>query len=853
MFEIDVPEPLGAEEPRFTASPESSSVPPQPRVYIESPVEFIHAAMRKLIPTRWHLLDWLHDAWTVISSAIDIITDVLVACSFYNKGHMTFFWLSILIFTAAQLSYAFLFTGTWASKHSTFGKLAVFMCVLPFGQLIPIFTWLESFRIPVIDQCLGSLSLTPTGKPKNTAEAAAETSEADSLWGYIQRKYTAHAGFLAEAFVEAIPQAVLQLVAVLVVDDTSVVNIFSILMSITVVASKGYLVAYSIHRPSFVFNYLTVAADCFNLFASATWLFVALRAEESDPFQRHPWFLLPLMLGLVSSAFGGFATLVFTIMDDHLKVLHPGVYEDSILEDNETVWFDIYLIRLVAWALAIVPVSVVYISAKFAVLPVAFFGSLDPEHAISAAFYRPIFQFLHGRIGRDVFFTPAPPARAISRTVENESNPQDEKRGCRHAINKACRAVIVATDGADGGEADDRRSGRQELRVSAVKRFDHMPTDRQRFGELDRQLRLEVANRFLKSARANQPALTSSLTHTEAALTEEHAARRARLKVESWLKGLNTVDSTRLKEDDAKAAAIAAAKLAEEEARLRAGGGAEAEAAMLALMREQAALVRRENLRRARDDAVADGGKHLRARSEILRHFLVDMKSAEAPTTASADPSPATTGCSGLCVQIAADAALFRDPSDKRWTSLRFRPSFKGVPRNVPGESERLSRRWLAMRRIALRVGGLIALANVSIAAAIWAPSTLLFFAYSMVFPLTQLPHCVAAWEDDNDDSERLLLPCVLTWSYLACLLGLLTLTPLVSRFQLMRADLRTAKGFPKAFYGKFVVQDIFQRYSAAMGRIEVNQFVRARVGRYNAMRVFSYLDEMNHGPSPYS
>jgi hypothetical protein len=209
----------------------------------ESPAAAIQAAMRKLVPTRWHLLDWLHDAWTVSSSVIDIVTDVLVAYSFYHKGHMTFFWLSILIFTAAQLTYAFLFTGTWASKHKTAGKLCVFLCVLPFGQLIPIFTWIESFRIPAIDAFLEGLSLTPTGKAASVPETAAETSEADGLWGYIQKKYTSHAGFLAEAFVEAIPQAVLQLVAVLVVNDTSVVNIFSILM----VSCSKCLHMYALH------------------------------------------------------------------------------------------------------------------------------------------------------------------------------------------------------------------------------------------------------------------------------------------------------------------------------------------------------------------------------------------------------------------------------------------------------------------------------------------------------------------------------------------------------------------------------------------------------------------------------
>ena len=202
----------------------------------------------------WKTLDVLHDVWTVASSLTDIVTDVLVAYEFYTKKHFTFFYGSVLIFIAAQLSYAFLFTGTWAAKHNTVGKCGVFLLVLPFGQLIPIFAWVESFRFPAVDHTLKWMKLQPTGVSTNVANgqyngdavdaatnylAEEPVIAEDSLWAYIQKKYTAHAGFLAEAFVEAIPQGVLQTVAILVLDDTSGINIFSILMSISVVARSS--------------------------------------------------------------------------------------------------------------------------------------------------------------------------------------------------------------------------------------------------------------------------------------------------------------------------------------------------------------------------------------------------------------------------------------------------------------------------------------------------------------------------------------------------------------------------------------------------------------------------------------
>jgi hypothetical protein len=155
-------------------------------------------------------------------------------------------------------------------------------------------------------------------------------------------------------------------------------NVFSILMSITVVASKGYLVSYSIHRPSFAFNYTCIAADAFNLFATSTWLFVGLasavggsggnNADDNNdgfvgsnsgvsegsegPLERHPWFCWPALAGMACCCVGGFALLCFTMFDDHLKALHPGIYGTGAAGNGgvyKSVWFDVYLVRGVAW------------------------------------------------------------------------------------------------------------------------------------------------------------------------------------------------------------------------------------------------------------------------------------------------------------------------------------------------------------------------------------------------------------------------------------------------------------------------------------------------------------------------
>ena len=104
----------------------------------------------------------------------------------------------------------------------------------------------------------------------NTDEARAR-GVCDTLWTALKAKTQAHSGFLAEALVEAVPQAVLQTSAALLSGHLSALNLASILLSIGVIASKGWVVSYSLHRTTLAFNTLCVAADVLSLFAGVCW------------------------------------------------------------------------------------------------------------------------------------------------------------------------------------------------------------------------------------------------------------------------------------------------------------------------------------------------------------------------------------------------------------------------------------------------------------------------------------------------------------------------------------------------------------------------------------------------------
>ena len=112
-------------------------------------------------------------------------------------------------------------------------KVIVFLCTLPVGQLIPFFTWIETFRFSWLDKTLVAVGLQPTACGGTARDMEREEEEhtgggGDMLWGYIQQKYQAHAGFLAEALAEAIPQCILQTIAIISTGEPSTLFIVSI-------------------------------------------------------------------------------------------------------------------------------------------------------------------------------------------------------------------------------------------------------------------------------------------------------------------------------------------------------------------------------------------------------------------------------------------------------------------------------------------------------------------------------------------------------------------------------------------------------------------------------------------------
>ena len=177
----------------------------------------------------------------------------------------------------------------------------------------------------------------------------------------------------------------------------------------------------------------------------------------------------------------------------YTQLFYPGVYHREP-GDTEAPWFNLYLVRLLAWLLAVVPVTVLYASAKLALLPVAVFRSLDPEHALHGNFYRPLFQFLNGRLGTDRLLVASAAAPTSTSTTSTTSTT-----------------------------------------ISA-----------QRFGAVDRALRMRTANRFLAAARTGpaEGGLDHALRQAHRLLTLKRSTGASASAASATRKSTSTSTST---------------------------------------------------------------------------------------------------------------------------------------------------------------------------------------------------------------------------------------------------------------------------------------------------------------------
>jgi len=282
-------------------------------------VEDINKEMKNIQLGKWSLVaDYFYDFAAVVISTCDIITDILVVREFYIAEKYVVAYTATALLICAQISYVLLF---WVIYIDDSDKLRdkyskqtiILLTVVPFGQLVPLFMWIEAHRFVWLSTVLEKIGLLVRDKPE-------EYGRTDDLLVWIQNTFRKHGGFVIEAFLEALPQSILQMVAILYYQEATPLSICSIILSMTSVASKGIIMSYSMNWHSFVFNCLCFAADIFGIFASLSWVFYKNDSDTDSGFVNDEtfaqiWFyqLVLLFCALCAVAVVAFITKLMQI------------------------------------------------------------------------------------------------------------------------------------------------------------------------------------------------------------------------------------------------------------------------------------------------------------------------------------------------------------------------------------------------------------------------------------------------------------------------------------------------------------------------------------------------------------
>eukprot|EP00667_Euglena_gracilis_P010173 EG_transcript_10360 len=211
------------------------------------------------------------DVLTVALGVTDVVSDIMVCVQFYQQGLWVPFGFCVLILLNANVVYThFSVEQGLLASPPMFGhvgllvherlvayprrRLILYGLVFPVAQAMPALNWL-----------LCKMSAPPDTKGPQPRRLM------DTLHGALEEHWRSHGLFFVETVVESIPQSILQLIVITILDQVTAIQILSIVLSIVSIISKAYALSLSLDLRVFALKLLMLSYDVlamFFLFAS---------------------------------------------------------------------------------------------------------------------------------------------------------------------------------------------------------------------------------------------------------------------------------------------------------------------------------------------------------------------------------------------------------------------------------------------------------------------------------------------------------------------------------------------------------------------------------------------------------
>eukprot|EP01012_Entosiphon_sulcatum_P007054 TRINITY_DN13501_c0_g1_i1.p1 TRINITY_DN13501_c0_g1~~TRINITY_DN13501_c0_g1_i1.p1 ORF type:complete len:606 (-),score=83.02 TRINITY_DN13501_c0_g1_i1:118-1908(-) len=335
---------------------------------------------------------------TVAVALADVLSDFLLCHYYYSAGQVG--WLlvtaGILLFSNTVFTIATVELGVFHNRLlAGFGRrlpprlrrrTLVYPAVFAVAQLAPTIHWAcdtyaqrhayphtaemddEDFSSPDPDLPAGS-----------TALQAYENA--------LERVLRGHALFLVETLVEAVPQSVAQVAAIAGSGLTSRLQLASILLSISTIVSKAYVVSRAYTLPVVAFKFMLITYDVLSLFHTVARVFrrdgdTSYRVpllSHGVPFWTAVWCWKTLAFAGVALICGTTAN-VATVWKGYL------FHGDKVRLLHEVVLGGLF------WALLALPIFLALEAAKLSLLVLAI-KSCEPHDLGFFAFYHRLFAF----------------------------------------------------------------------------------------------------------------------------------------------------------------------------------------------------------------------------------------------------------------------------------------------------------------------------------------------------------------------------------------------------------------------------------------------------------------------------
>ena len=336
------------------------------------------------IPLRYQLL---HDTVTCLLQSADLVFTALLLHYYYTRELYGYFNAAVTLVSLASL---FL---TLHLSHLTRSNSLLLFLFMPAAFTAPYLILLASYRLPP----LLPRSLLPSLLPPASA-VSAPAGAVDSVKQYQLYSLYRHSGFHFHAMVWTAPLSLVTLIYVSSHQhDTGWLPIAALLVQITVITSRLWMFAFSIHTPALLFLLLCIAADILNLYATV----LLLSASTTSQPAYHVWFFSSYSHSslfnsiLLNKDFTLFLLFSFTFV----ALVAFGLARQLSLRVPPNVWWVMlivvqYAFIVMSFVLLFVPVVVLLFAMKCVWIVLLVYCVVLYEQWAMPVFYRRLYAFL---------------------------------------------------------------------------------------------------------------------------------------------------------------------------------------------------------------------------------------------------------------------------------------------------------------------------------------------------------------------------------------------------------------------------------------------------------------------------